>query len=422
MGCKESSLRSAGTNEKNGADAAKTGYSVEKAERPKSKSKSKSSLCNTDHASSLSQSSTSEKNRGSPVSARQDKDKPLPPHDPLGDGRGAPDSMQLVPFMADEANGIHADYDYIVSTDSSTSSTPQLFRVEPKRIVPQGEGTWEWWYEQVERLRVTKDNSSRVRLQDVPNRLTRQYDANKNQVELDLSWCYMERAAPYVLGRLFASPYLGELRWVTALRLDGNYFTDDGFGNMLAVMGAANERQVVFPLLKNLYLNSMNLDHCSVHGFFFYLFPVDAALAARQPSSSSIAGEAAGLPAEAYMPFHEAPRVPLFPSLEVLSLCDNPSIGNRGLAEILRWFMAPHYQRRILPVLDLSRCGINEVGVGYINEYLTQLSLAAKEGDCVVIARRVVLFGNRHSCSGGSSSSGSLHARNNAEPDVTLLM
>ncbi|RNF05931.1 uncharacterized protein Tco025E_07684 [Trypanosoma conorhini] len=416
MGCRESSLRSAAANAKGETKALKPGDKFVDAESPGP------SQGETSHASSLPQSSSSENRTRSPVSARQGKGKSLSPHEPSRGGKEAPDNMQLIPFLANEVDSYCAEDDYILSSGSSTSSTPQLFRVEPTRVVPKGEGTWEWWYEQVEKLRVTKDNSSRARLQDIPNRLTRQYDANKSQVELDLSWCYMERAAPYVLGRLFASPYLGELRWVTALRLDGNYFTDDGFGNMLAVMGAANESQNVFPLLKNLYLNSMNLDHCSVYGIFFYLFPVDATLADRQTPSLCIAGEAAGFPTEAYMPFRDAPHAPLFPSLEVLSLCDNPSIGNRGLAEILRCFIAPHYERRVLPVLDLSRCGINEVGVGYINEYLGQLSVAAARGDCVVVARRVVLFGNRHSSSSSGSGSGSIHAENSADPDVTLVI
>lgn len=287
--------------------------------------------------------------------------------------------------------------DYLLPSGSSTSSTPQLFRIASTQRAQQGEGTWEWWYEQVENLRITQDNVCRERLQDIQNRLVRQYDTDKGRVELDLGWCYMERSAPYVLGRLLASPFLDEIRWVTSLRFDGNYFTDEGFGNMLAVMGATNEKTTVLPLLKNLYLNNMNLDPCSIHGILFYLFPLDQFCASGQENRRTIAGKHFGFPVEAYVPFYGAPRAPLFPALEVLSLCDNPSLGNHGVAEILRCFVAPHHEKRVLSILDLSRCGVDEVGVRHIREYLAHLPLAEEGGERIVVADRIVLFGNRHS-------------------------
>ncbi|EAN96953.1 hypothetical protein, conserved [Trypanosoma cruzi] len=411
MGCKESSLRSPDVKKKDDElEAKKAGGKPVGTEAPINLDGDSS------NNASLSKLLPLNGRTRSPLLERPHGSFELFTHEPLLDGREAPNDMQLVSFLANEDNGFRMDDEYFLPSDSGTS-TPLLFRIEPLRRAQTGEGTWEWWYDQVENLRITKDNSSRARLQDIPNRLTRQYDAKKDQVELDLGWCYMERSAPYVLGRLFVSPYLREIRWVTSLRLDGNYFTDDGFGNMLAVMGVANESKTVFPLLKNLYLNNMNLDHCSVYGILFYVFPMDLSCAARGTQVPRIAGQVAGLPAEAYMPFHGAPHAPLFPSLEVLSLCDNPGIGNNGLAEILRCFVAPHYERRTLPVLDLSRCGVDEVGVGYINEYLEQLRIADKRGDYIVVPRRVVLFGNRHSSSSKSSVDG-----NTAGSGVTLLM
>ncbi|KEG15411.1 hypothetical protein DQ04_00081100 [Trypanosoma grayi] len=317
-----------------------------------------------------------------------------------GKGSSAPLPLIVVPVYGNNNNNNNNnpdDEESLLLSFSSTSSTPQLFRIEPTQRAQRGDGTWEWWYEQVEKLRITKDYTCREKLQDIPNRLTRQYDADKGRVELDLSWCYMERSAPYVLGRLLASPFLCEVRWITALRLDGNYFTDDGFGNMLAVMSEANEKKTILPLLKHLYLNNMNLDPCSTHGILFYLFPLDWGRSAGSLAQPTIAGDSVGLPVKAYTPFNNYPRSPLFPSLEVLSLCDNPGIGNRGLAEALRCFIAPHREGRVLPVLDLSRCAIDEVGVRYIREYLTHLPVILESGERAVIVRRIVLFGNRHS-------------------------
>ncbi|KAH9601233.1 hypothetical protein LSM04_009256 [Trypanosoma melophagium] len=304
------------------------------------------------------------------------------------------------------------DNDYMMESFSSTFSAPQLFRISPTQRAERGEGTWEWWYEQVDNLRITKDCTSRARLEDIQNRLMRQYDTDKSRVELDLCCCYMERSAPYVLGRLLASPSITEIRWITALRLDGNYFTDEGFGNMLAVMSIANESRPILPLLKQLYLNNMNLDANSIHGILFYLFPFKLSPALtrginvqRPPPltltadarGSSIVSESVGYPLRAYVPFDNTPHIPLFPSLEVLTFCDNPGIGNRGFALLLRCLLAPHYERRELFLLDLSRCGIDEVGVGYLREYLTQLPISRRNGENVVSLRRVALIGNRHS-------------------------
>ncbi|KAG8347932.1 leucine rich repeat [Trypanosoma vivax] len=296
-----------------------------------------------------------------------------------------------------------------VSSRSSTVSAPQLLRVEPSLHLQQQEGTWGWWNEQINELRITKDSSSRSRLQDIHNLLLRQHSSHFDSVELDLSWCFMERSAPYVIGRLLASPYVHELEWVTSLRLDGNYFADGGFGNMLAVMSAANESRTILPMLAQLFFNNMNLDPSSVHGILFYLFPVDMAFSEPhvvcQHEWETIAGSKFGLPSDAFQPFNSLPQRPLFPKLDLLSLCDNPGIGNNGLAELLRCFIAPHHEGRTLSILDISRCGINEVGASYIREYLEKLPVAIQKGMHVVVSQRVVLYGNRHSSVGGSDAS-----------------
>ncbi|CBZ14529.1 conserved hypothetical protein [Leishmania braziliensis MHOM/BR/75/M2904] len=238
-----------------------------------------------------------------------------------------------------------------------------------------------------------------MQLQDMHTRLTTQHEDNPSTVELDLSSCYMERTAPYVLGRLFASLQLLELRWITSLRLDGNYFTDDGFGTMLSTMSAANEKQTILPVLRQLYLNNMNLDRRSVAGLFAYLFPVDLKATHRIPPSEAlrIAGNRVSRPSKAYIAADKrGPTVPLFPSLTVLSLSDNPGMGTTGLIQILRSFLAVHYEPHALSVMDLSRCGLDRAASRYLHEYFEQLSRVIDTNCYPVVPRRFVLMGNQH--------------------------
>ncbi|CCD13309.1 unnamed protein product [Trypanosoma congolense IL3000] len=172
---------------------------------------------------------------------------------------------------------------------------------------------------------------------------------------------------------------------------------------MLNVMSVVNERQCILPLLRHLYLNNMNLDYRSLHGIVCYLFPVRRFRRARDGSQPrpdrTIAGEEFGIPPEVYFPFRGTPRRALFPSLSVLSLCDNPGIGNGGLVELLRCLIAPHFEERVLPVLDLSRCGIDEVGARYIREYIEKLPAVLNDDNTGIAVQRIVLYGNRHSMS-----------------------
>lgn len=117
-------------------------------------------------------------------------------------------------------------------------------------------------------------------LQNIHNHLIRQHDNTPQNVELDLSELYMERGGPYMLAKFLTSVHLPELRWITLLRLDGNYFTERGLGSLLATLSHANEISKsgpLFPVLRQLYLNNMNLTHNDIGGIMFYLFPVDAA-------------------------------------------------------------------------------------------------------------------------------------------------
>ncbi|KAK7202200.1 leucine-rich repeat-containing protein [Novymonas esmeraldas] len=285
------------------------------------------------------------------------------------------------------------------STVGTSSSAPQLFRVSATERATVEPGTWAWWRQELRHERVTKDGYHRVLLEDIPTRLSTQHEDDPSTVELDLSCCFMERTAPYVLGRLFASPQLKELRWVTSLQLDGNYFTDDGFGTMLATMSAMNEEQTVLPVLRQLYLNNMNLDRHSVAGLFAYLFPVDRKATRSIPSEEAfrIAGSRAARPPESFIAANKrGPTVSLFPSLTVLSLSDNPGLGTAGLIQILRSLLAVHYEPHIISVMDLSRCGMDRAASRYLQEYFTQLPRAANAGCHPVVPRRLVLMGNQH--------------------------
>ncbi|CBZ26599.1 conserved hypothetical protein [Leishmania mexicana MHOM/GT/2001/U1103] len=285
-----------------------------------------------------------------------------------------------------------------LSSISTSSSAPQLFHMSPTERAEVEMGTWAWWRQELRNKRVTKDGYHRVQLQEVHTRLTTQHEDNPSTVELDFSSCYMEPTAPYVLGRLFASLQLKELRWITSLRLDGNYFTNDGFRTMLATMSAANEEQTILPLLRQLYLNNMNLDQHSVAGLFAYLFPVDhKTMGGISQKAFCIAGRPVSRSSEAYIAAsRRSPTVPLFPSLTVLSLSDNPGVGTEGLIQILRSLLAVHYEPHAISVMDLSRCGLDKATPKYFREYFGNLSRAIKTSYYPVAPRRFVLIGNQH--------------------------
>lgn len=304
------------------------------------------------------------------------------PHQPYGQARAALDDL------------VFSVMDGTTSDDhSSSSSAPLLFRISPTNRAESDEGSWRWWMEQVRRDRVTRDRSSRGRLQDVQGHLARAHDEDPTNVELDLGRCYMERTAPYILGALVASPGLRELRWVTSLRLDGNYFTDHGLGNMLATMSAANERRTIMPLLEQLYLSNMNLDPQSVAGILFFLFPVDFTAGKKPGSKLSPVPE----PSMDFAPLTlRPPRVPLFPSLSILSLSDNPGVGAAGLAVLARWLLAAHIEPHVLSALDLSRCGIDHSAVRVLDRYFSLLPGSITDGRNPVMPRSLVLLGNAH--------------------------
>lgn len=278
------------------------------------------------------------------------------------------------------------------STDNdanSESSVPQLFRITPTNSAADGENTWRWWVQEVSRNKVTRDGCSRDRLQDVRNRLTCQHGKDSSNVELDLSTCYMEQTAPHVLTKLFTS-HVPQVRWVTTLRLDGNYFTSQGFGDMIATMSAVNDRRPILPMLRELYLNNMSLDRAAVTGIASFLFPIDAEKTATQSHLGPLP-----ILAKEYQPARP-PRVPLFPSLVMLSLSDNAGMGTAGLANLLRMLIAAHLEPHTLAALDLSRCGIDHTAGRVLQEYVEHVSHCITKGSNPVLVRSLLLLGNDH--------------------------
>lgn len=281
---------------------------------------------------------------------------------------------------------------------STSSSAPHILPSSSGEASKVKRGSWAWWRQEVRRDRVTKDGSRRAQLQDIETRLTCQHDENEADVELDLSNCFMERTAPYVLGRLFASSHK-ELKWITSLRLDGNYFTDHGFGTMLGTMSAANKKGSLLPALSQLYLNNMNLDPDSITGIFAYLFPTNMKTVHKSSNEADccIAGSCISPPPLEYISEKlAAPKVPLFPALTVLSLSDNPGLGAVGLQQVLRSLLSVHYQPHILAVIDLSRCGLDGTAAQDLRDYFTQLPSAIDKHFNPVVPRRFVLIGNHH--------------------------
>lgn len=318
------------------------------------------------------------------------------------------------------------------SLGSSSSSAPQLFRITPtNHLETTATGTWEWWNDQVQREKVSKDGISRERLQDLPNHLELQHRKDPQHVEINLSQCYMERTAPYVVGGLLSSSMLPQLNWVTSLRLDGNFFSPDGFGNLLATLATANEKRPVLPKLEELYLNNMNLGRTVASAIFSVLFPINMSKSLGTPTDDVRVGN--NVTARSPLPdlqaiakendtiLHRKPTtVVLFPSLKILSLSDNRGLEVSGLIHILRSLIATHYEASSLSVLDLSRCGIDmDVAHQYLDEFLNGVQRAYHRGNHPVIPNRVLLMGNsmKQPRSGGRSGRALMSIR---DPDIRV--
>ncbi|EPY37003.1 hypothetical protein STCU_00295 [Strigomonas culicis] len=205
---------------------------------------------------------------------------------------------------------------------------------------------------------------------------------------MDLSHCYMEQTAPYVLAGLFTSPHLAEIRWVTSLRLDGNYFANAGLSYLLSVMSTANEVKPIFPSLEQLYLNNMNLDATSVSGILFFLFPVDPVASKRFHSHKPPVSN------EFVPQGKEGPQGELFPSLSILSLNDNPGLGQDGFEAVLTHLLSSHYKVHNLGSLDLSRCGIPAHCTKQLKQFLKDLKHTIDAGVYPIVPQRLVLLGN----------------------------
>lgn len=312
------------------------------------------------------------------------------------------------------------------SFPSSSSSVPQLFKMSKKKNHASKDeaGTWEWWMEEVRRERITRDGISREHLQDLPNRLQCLHHEDPKNVEIDFSQCYMERSAPYSIGTLLASPHVKELQWVTSLRLDGNYFTDHGFGSLLSTLSTSNERHPVLPNLEQLYLNNMNLDRGLVAAIFSVLFPVDEAKSFGSPAEDNrIGNNVAPRPnLHDHLVLSKLSKRALFPSLHILSLSDNYGLGDAGLVQILRSMIAAHYRPHALSVLDLSRCGVDASALRFVHEFLDGLPKALQDGLHPVVPHRLLLLGNEISNDPGerSHSGGRSAVIGLRDPDVRV--
>jgi len=286
--------------------------------------------------------------------------------------------------------------------------------------------SWKWWSEKVAQQYVTKDALSRERLLGIQTHLQSERAHNPNNVELDLSQCYFERSAPIILGRLLTSTAVPELRWITSLRLDGNFFTDEGFWALLSILRLENpsrsgHNQRILPQLKELYLNHASVDYERAAALLAILFPIyrDATVGgttaelrignnvATVPSlmqstepmdygrkntanDKGKGGEYARLDRDAAWSSTD----PLFPFLTTLSLSDNEVLGLTGFVHILRSLIATHYHSHELTVLNLSRCGIGENGVGYLEEFFQGVRKAHETKRNPVVPHHLLLSGN----------------------------
>lgn len=286
---------------------------------------------------------------------------------------------------------------------------------------------WTWWDDKVNKQFVTKDNLSRERLLGIQNLLQRQHAYDPQNVELDLSRCYLERSALRVISKFFTFPDTLELSWVTSLRLDGNFFTDEGFWILLSSLREGSASSVsgcstkALPYLKELYLNHTAMDHERAAALMAILFPIHRAATIGNPLDVlRIGNNVATLPSfmhtEGGLEHLERCGKPpsrglgeweyagkaseisftelLFPHLTTLSLSDNEALGLIGFVHILRSLIATHYYSHELFLLDLCRCGIEADGVRYVDEFFQGMPVAHAQGYHPVIPHRILLSGN----------------------------
>lgn len=296
-------------------------------------------------------------------------------------------------------------------------------KTEKKKDEEGGALTWTWWEEKVKHQLVTRDSLSRERLLAIQINLQRQYTQDSENVELDLSQCYLERTAPLVLGKFLTSPDIVALRWVTSLRLSGNYFSNEGFWVLLSSLrkgsfpSSSGDRPRTMLHLKELYLHHTTMDYQRVAALLAILFPIHrAATMGTEVEGLRIGNNVATLPAvmqeEGFTHYLDkcssvqeqqggsvetldpAFTKPLFPCLTTLVLSDNEALGVTGLVHILRSLIATHYYSHDLAVLDVSRCGIGTNGARYVEEFFNGVRKAQEQMCYPVVPRRFLLYGN----------------------------
>lgn len=285
-----------------------------------------------------------------------------------------------------------------------TDVTALQSALEPERsrsysVFEEQDGSWRWWLNLLRSDMITTDHESRRRLQGLPGNLYCQFEDHPTSVELSFQKCYLAPTAPLHLATLLGSPLLPELSLVTSLHLGENYYTDKGLGRLLSALSESNVQRSVMPNLRELHLCEMGLDKASVTGLMHYLFPVDIeATNAGDPADTDrrIGGSRVPALPDEYLPEGDgcAPVLPLFPSLTVLNLSDNPDIGMSGLVTLLRCLIADHYDPRVLEVINLSRCGLQRVSRRYMKQFFRHLPKALLEGRNPVYPDTFVLSGN----------------------------
>lgn len=354
----------------------------------------------------------------------------------LSSSCSAPQLFLIPPESAEDAKGnaLHSQF----NTNGNAAYTPVQMDISKMRKMRRSStldvkldekianSSWHWWREKVAQQYVTKDALSRERLLGIQAHLQSERAHNPSNVELDLSQCYFERSAPVILGRLLTSAVVPELRWITSLRLDGNFFSDEGFWSLLSILRVGSpsypeNNQRILPQLKELYLNHTSIDYERAAALLAVLFPIyRAATAGGTIAELRIGNNVATVPslmqtieptdywrkntADDSMKGSEYDRLDrdaagpsteaLFPFLRTLSLSDNEVLGLTGFVHILRSLIATHHHSHELMVLNLCRCGIDESGVGYLEEFFQGVRIAHETKRNPVVPHLLLLSGN----------------------------
>lgn len=307
------------------------------------------------------------------------------------------------------------------SDNTSSSSCPQIdcIGVADGSLNAGCEETWQWWCEQVRGGCVTHDRHSCMRLLNLPLMLRDQHSRHPHYVEFDVSACELLRGASRITGTVLTSPSISETRWLTSLNLSDNKLESGAIRDLFVQLACANCKKCVMPVLRELHLSHMNLTTRDICCMLYCLFPFkptassNSRLLLRWLGDIFPSTEMGTSDATAATPMHAdggAITELLFPSLCILDLSHNPTIGNDGLREMLRSMLAVHYEGYRLKFLDLSCCGIDTSGVHLLRTYRVGTIIATRRMCAPIIAQTIALHDNNiRSSSLGSTNSKAVH-------------